>query len=395
MKFLTRTVIVLSLVSLFTDMASEMLYPIMPVYLKSIGFSVLLIGILEGMAEGISGFSKGYFGKLSDSVGKRAPFVQLGYGLSALSKPMLAVFTFPLWVFFSRALDRLGKGIRTAPRDAILSAETTPGNKGKVFGFHRGMDTLGAVIGPSLALLYLFHYPENYKPLFLIAFLPGIAAVVCTLIIRDKKAASEVKSKKHPSFFSFIKYWKESSPTYRKVVGGILVFSLFNSSDMFLLLQAKQSGINDVHVIGLYIFYNLVYAICSLPAGIISDKLGLKNIFTVSLFIFAFVYFGFGIGSGIFFYTMLFSLYGIYAAMSEGISKAWITNLVPPGESATAVGTLAAFQSICAMLASAIGGLIWYSFGAGYMFVLTGIVTVLVAIYFILGNFKPLIKQSL
>ena len=395
MKFLTRTVIVLSLVSLFTDMASEMLYPVMPVYLKSIGFSVLLIGILEGMAEGISGFSKGYFGKLSDSVGKRAPFVQLGYGLSALSKPMLAVFTFPLWVFFSRALDRLGKGIRTAPRDAILSVETTSANKGKVFGFHRGMDTLGAVIGPSLALLYLFHYPENYKPLFLIAFLPGIAAVVCTLIIRDKSANTEVKSKKYPSFFSFIRYWKESSPTYRKVVGGILVFSLFNSSDMFLLLQAKQSGINDVHVIGLYIFYNLVYAICSLPAGIIGDKLGLKNVFTVSLVIFAFVYFGFGIGSGIVFYAILFSLYGIYAAMSEGISKAWITNLVPASESATAVGTLAAFQSICAMLASAIGGLIWYSFGAWYMFVLTGIVTILVATYFIFSNFKPLIKQTL
>src|SRR6187455_2659971 len=155
MRVITRTIWILSLVSLFTDIASEMLYPVMPIYLKSIGFSIVLIGILEGVAEAIAGFSKGYFGKLSDNSGKRVPFVQIGYALSALSKPMMAFFIYPVWIFFARTIDRLGKGIRTGARDAILSDEATPSTKGKVFGFHRSMDTMGAVMGPSLALVYL------------------------------------------------------------------------------------------------------------------------------------------------------------------------------------------------------------------------------------------------
>ena len=144
-------------------MASEMLYPIMPIYLKTIGFSIVLIGLLEGLAEATAGLSKGYFGKLSDSTGKRVPFVQLGYTLSALSKPMMAMFAFPLWVFLSRTMDRFGKGIRTGARDALLSDEATPETKGKIFGFHRSLDTIGAVLGPLLALLYLYKHPSDYK----------------------------------------------------------------------------------------------------------------------------------------------------------------------------------------------------------------------------------------
>jgi sugar phosphate permease len=155
LKSITRTVWILSIVSLLTDTASEMLYPIMPIYLKTIGFSIVLIGVLEGMAEATAGLSKGYFGKLSDISGRRVPFVQMGYALSAISKPMMALFTAPLWIVFARTLDRLGKGIRTGARDALLSDEATPETKAKVFGFHRSMDTFGAVIGPlySTALL--------------------------------------------------------------------------------------------------------------------------------------------------------------------------------------------------------------------------------------------------
>ncbi|MBA4168467.1 MAG: MFS transporter, partial [Chitinophagaceae bacterium] len=145
MKYLTRTVWVLSFISLLTDVASEMLYPIMPIYLKSIGFSVLLIGILEGIAEATAGLSKGYFGKVSDHSRIRTPFVQFGYALSALSKPMMAAFVYPVWIFLSRTIDRFGKGIRTGARDALLSDEATPATKGRVFGFHLSMDTLGAV----------------------------------------------------------------------------------------------------------------------------------------------------------------------------------------------------------------------------------------------------------
>ena len=165
MKYITRTVWVLSLVSLLTDTASEMLYPIMPIYLKTIGFSIVLIGILEGVAEATAGVSKGYFGKLSDLSGRRVPFVQIGYAFSAVSKPMMAVFIYPLWIFLARTIDRFGKGIRTGARDALLSDEATQETKGKVFGFHRSMDTLGAVLGPSLALIYLYFYPQDYRTL--------------------------------------------------------------------------------------------------------------------------------------------------------------------------------------------------------------------------------------
>ncbi|MBS1504758.1 MAG: MFS transporter, partial [Bacteroidetes bacterium] len=177
MKYITRTVWILSLISLFTDTASEMLYPVMPIFLKSIGFSVVLIGILEGVAEATAGLSKGYFGKLSDTSGKRVPFVRLGYSISAVSKPMLAAFVYPLWIFFARTLDRLGKGIRTGARDAILSGEASPATKGKVFGFHRSMDTMGAVLGPLIALVFLYFHPHYYKTLFLVAFLPGLLAI--------------------------------------------------------------------------------------------------------------------------------------------------------------------------------------------------------------------------
>ena len=191
---------------MFTDTASEMLYPVLPIYLKTIGFSVILIGILEGVAEATAGLSKGYFGKLSDNSGRRAPFVQLGYALSTISKPMMAVLAYPLWIFFARTIDRLGKGIRTGARDAILSDEATPATKGKVFGFHRSMDTFGAVIGPSLALLYLYYYPQEYKTLFYIAFIPGLVAIAVSFFLKDKKVTTTRENAATP-FFSFLKYY--------------------------------------------------------------------------------------------------------------------------------------------------------------------------------------------
>lgn len=161
MKIINRTVLILSLVSLLADVASEMLYPVIPVYLKEIGFSVLLIGILEGVANFTAGLSKGYFGKMSDEKGLRLPFIRLGYFLSAISKPMMAAFAYPLWIFFARTMDRLGKGIRTAPRDALLSQNATPQTKARVFGFHRSMDTIGAAIGPMIALLLFFLFQKT------------------------------------------------------------------------------------------------------------------------------------------------------------------------------------------------------------------------------------------
>ena len=382
MKYISRTVWILSLVSLFTDTASEMLYPIMPIYLKTIGFSIVLIGILEGVAEATAGLSKGYFGKLSDVSGRRVPFVQLGYAFSAISKPMMAIFIFPIWIFFARTIDRFGKGIRTGARDAILSDEATPRSKGKVFGFHRSMDTLGAVIGPAFALLYLYYNPQDYKTLFFIAFVPGLLAVLSTLLLKDKNKKAHRPIIKTP-FFSFLNYWKKSPKEYRKLVIGLLAFALFNSSDVFLLLQAKQSGLDDSMVIGVYIFYNLIYALFAFPVGIIADKVGLKNIFIIGLGLFATVYFGMAVNKNLSIFFALFFIYGVYASATEGISKAWISNITNRKDTATAIGTFTGFQSICAMMASSLTGLIWFWLGAKIAFIITAILTLVVMVYFL------------
>ncbi len=383
MKYITRTVWILSLVSLFTDTASEMLYPIMPIYLKSIGFSIVLIGILEGVAEATAGLSKGYFGKLSDASGKRVPFVQIGYALSAISKPMMAIFIYPLWIFFARTIDRFGKGIRTGARDAILSDEATKETKGKVFGFHRSMDTMGAVLGPALALVYLYYFPQDYKTLFYIAFIPGLFAVLISFYLKDKRKTVPGPKVVTP-FFSFLKYWKVSPAAYRKLVIGLLAFTLFNSSDVFLLLKAKQSGLDDTMVITVYIFYNLIYALFAFPVGIIADKVGLKKIYIVGLALFAIVYFGMSVNTNSYLFFGLFFLYGIYASATEGISKAWISNISDKKDTATAIGTFSGLQSICTMLSSSLTGLIWFQYGATTAFLITAIATILVIVYFLL-----------
>ena len=379
LRYITRTVWVLSFVSLFTDTASEMLYPVMPMFLRSIGYSVVLIGIIEGVAEATAGVSKG----------KRVPFVRFGYSLSAISKPLMALFIQPVWILFARTLDRLGKGIRTGARDAILSDEATPATKGKVFGFHRSMDTFGAVLGPVCALLYLYYHPGDYKKLFYIAFAPGVLAVLSSLFLKQKSVIP-AGEKKHVLFFSFLHYWKESPVIYKKITVGLLVFTLFNSSDIFLLLKAKESGLTDITVIGVYIFYNLVYALCAFPLGMLADKVGLKKVFVAGLVLFAVVYLGMSATTNLYFVILFFFIYGIYASATEGVAKAWISNVADKRDTATAIGTYSAFQSVCTMLASSLAGLIWWKFGSTATFMLTGVVAAVVCVYFLIGvRYEP------
>jgi len=381
-NLLTRTVWLLGLVSLFTDMASEMLYPIMPLYLERIGFTVLGIGILEGIAEATAGLSKGYFGKLSDYRARKVPFVQLGYLLSALSKPLMAVWVAPLWVLGARTADRLGKGIRTGARDALLAAEATQATRARVFGFHRGMDTLGAAIGPLLALLFLWAYPEHYRTLFLLALFPGLAAVGFTLLLKEPLPAAGGKGTGSPGFFSFLKYIPQSSPAYRRLLWGLLAFALVNSSDLFLLLLLKHKGISDSLLIGFYIFYNLVYALAAYPAGSLADRWGLRPVFVSGLLIFAAVYGGMAIAGTWWQLGLLFLLYGLYAALTEGVAKAWISNLSAEGERATAIGTYEGLRSVATLLASSLAGLIWWQFGPALLFGLTAAVVLAIAAYF-------------
>ncbi len=380
-KKISKVVWILSVISLFTDIASEMLYPVMPIYLKSIGFSIVVIGILEGVAEAVAGLSKGYFGKLSDVSGKRLPFVKIGYILSAIAKPMTAFFIHPAWIFFARTTDRLAKGIRTGARDAILSDESTSKTKGAVFGFHRAMDTIGAAIGPTLALLYLYYHPNEYKTLFYIAFIPGVIAIATTLLLKEKKKTVLSPTQQKVSFFSFLNYWKQSPAEYRRLLIGLLFFTLFNSSDVFLLLKAKDAGLNDTHVIGIYIFYNMVYALFAFPVGSLADRIGLKRMFMIGLALFSIVYFGFSINTNLYIFLVLFFIYGLYASATEGVSKAWISNISDKKDTATAIGTFSAFQSICTMLASSFAGIIWYSLGAKTLFILSGSMALVVILY--------------
>jgi len=382
MKNITKRVWILSIISLFTDIASEMLYPITPIYLKSIGYSIVIIGVLEGFAEAVAGLSKGYFGTLSDVKQNRTSFVKIGYLFSALSKPLIVLSQIPLWIFFTRTLDRLGKGIRTGARDAILVEESTRETKATIFGFHRSMDTTGAVLGPLFALIFLYFNPEKYKILFLLAFIPGICAVSVSMFLKEIPSKNKNSEKTKVSFLSFINYFKKSNENYKKLVIGLLFFTVLNSSDVFLLLKMKQIGISDTGTIGVYIFYNLIYAVFAFPLGILADKIGLKRVYILGLLLFSTVYLGMAKTDSLVVCFILFFIYGIYGATTESIGKAWISHLVPKEESGSAIGTFSSFQSLGTMIASSIAGLIWYKFGANTMFVVSGLGTLLVSLYF-------------
>lgn len=403
MRIITRTVLILSLVSLFADIASEMLYPIIPVYLKEIGFSVFWIGVLEGVVNFTAGISKGYFGKLSDERGLRLPFVKWGYFLSAISKPLIGFFTTAIWIFFVRTLDRLGKGIRVAAKDALLSQEATRATKARVFGFNRSLDTAGATIGPAIALIYLILYPGEYKTLFILAFIPGLISVAFLFLLKEKK--QPVSTLEKGNFFSFLKYWRVSTKEYKQLITGLLVFALFNSSDVFLLLKTKEAvgdqtldllGVtfnSDTITIGAYVFYNLVFAIGCYPLGVLADKLGYRVVFVGGLLLFAAVYAGFAFNPSIAGIFILFFIYGIYAAATDGVIKAWITNIAHNRNTATAVGFYTSCQSVCTLLASTIAGAVWTGFGSAFTFISTAIIALIVMTYFLVVMRKPSTQQ--
>jgi len=317
--------------------------------------------------------------------------VRLGYFLSNISKPLLALFAYPVWVFFVRTLDRLGKGVRTAARDALLSNEATPKTKGRVFGFHRSMDTVGAAIGPLLALIYLFIYPRQYTTLFYLAFIPGLFSILLLFLLREKKQIVPA----HPkgNFFSFFSYWKVASPEYRRVSFGLLLFSLFNSSDVFLLLITRETigqgtlqiwGITfhaDTITIAAYVVYNLIYAIFSYPMGVLADRFSFKAIIISGLIVFAVVYGGFAFNPSIPMIFSLFALYGIYSAATEGVIKAWLTNLAAPHQTATAIGFYTSCESLCTLLASVIAGTIWVTLGSSSTFLATSGIALIVCVF--------------
>ncbi len=376
MKFakISRQVIVLGLVSLFTDFASEMLYPITPIFLTAVlGASMSVVGLIEGIAEVTAGFLKGYFGNLSDKTGKRSIFLVAGYGISGAVKSLPGfIVTIPS-VIISRVIDRVGKGIRTAPRDALLASYAN-GNTGAVFGFHRGMDTLGAVIGPLTAISLLYFFPGKYSWIYLFALIPSLCAIGFTLAVKDSQAKTRTSSKKNYSAFLI-----NASGEYKTFLALFTLFSFVNSSDVFLILKSKQISHSDLSAILGYVFYNIIYAASSYPIGLLADKFGKKNIFVIGLIIFSITYFGFAVNAENIFIWFLFASYGIYASSTEGVAKAWVSDLVPDEFRGSAIGLLTMLSSFAVMFGSFLTGSLWDNFGAQIPFLVSSFVSLLIA----------------
>lgn len=348
-------------ISFFTDLSSEFLYPITPIFLSTIlGADATIIGLIEGSAEAAASLLKTYFGRWSDRIQKRKLFIVIGYLFSALSKPITGFAQVFSTVLFARILDRTGKGIRTAPRDALI-AEVVPGNElGAAYGFHRAMDTAGAVIGPLLALGFLYLFNENLRSLYFLAVIPGFISVWIAFSLPN--ANGEVKNKTEKFRFNQL----PKNFYYYLFAWGI--FSLVNSSDVFLILKAKHEGLSTSHTILLYAFFNFIYATGSIPFGKLSDRIGRKALLVIGLFLFSIMYFGFAESKLAWHFWLLFMMNGLFMAMTEGVGKAYVVDFVPSHLKATALGLLGTITGLSTLLASLIAGLLWDHFSPSYAF---------------------------
>jgi len=363
-SFLTgvsRNVIVLGLVSMFQDLSSEMLYPVVPLFLATVlGAPMTVIGLIEGFAEFTAAILKAVFGRLSDRFQRRRAFISLGYGLSALSRPVLLLANSWGLVLASRLLDRLGKGVRTSPRDALLAASAPAEHRGKVFGFHRAMDTIGAVIGPLLALWLLAITDNDYRFVFLIAVIPTACAFLLTFLVKEVK--TEIAANKLTAYWSLLA--GHFPPAYWRFMAINLIFCLGNSSDVFLILRAREIGLATPSAIFAYVVYNLAYVLLATPAGILSDRLGRRRVMQTGFLIFAIVYAGFAVIKSPLFIWPLFALYGFYAAMTEGTGKAVIVDLVAPEHRGSAIGFFYMLSGLATLIASTLTGWLWKESGA-------------------------------
>ena len=355
-KKLPFTVVMLGMVSFFNDMASEMIYPIIPIFLTTVlHTSIPIVGFIEGFVEALASISKYIFGTYSDYLQKRKVFVTVGYSLAAISKILIGLsFGWPM-VLFARIVDRLGKGLRTAPRDSLLLENTTRKNKGYIFGFHRAFDSLGAVFGPLLALIILYFLKDNVRQAFFVAVIPAVIAIVLLVIfVKEKKATSTQEKKK------FVKISFRNMDSKLKLFMLIsFIFAAGNSSDAFLLLNAKNLGLTTSMVVLMYVLYNISQTVFATPAGILADKFGARKVFAGGLLVFSFVYLFFGLVKSPFFLWFLFPIYGVYIAATDGISKAYLSEFIQKKESGSYFGAYYTLNAIGAFLASIVGGFLW------------------------------------
>ena len=378
---LPRPIRLLGWVSLLTDAATEAVYPLLPVFITQVlGGPPVALGIVEGAADATSSILKVVSGRWSDRAGIRKPIVVIGYSLSSLVRPFIAITTSWAHVFAIRVTDRVGKGLRSAPRDAMLATLAPPGERGRVFGYHWAMDHAGAAIGPLLATVFLYFSPDNYRLLFGLTIIPGVLAVMILLRVPETVAAPKplASPTAHgPLPVGLKKYFVISS-----------IFALGNSSDAFLLLQLSHSGVPLIGLTMLWSAQHAIKALITMRAGMLSDRVGRRALIISGWLIYAVVYFGFAFSESMYALIGWFMVYSTYTAAVEGTEKALVADLTPAPLHATAFGWHAAVQGLGALAAGVMFGLLWQNFGAPVAFMTGAALALLAAALLALQNLK-------
>ena len=375
-------VVLLGLVSFFSDISAEMVYPIIPLYLSAaFGATPALIGLIEGIAESLASLLKVFSGYITDKFGKKKPIAFIGYAAGLVYKVALILAGSWGGVLGARVIDRVGKGIRTAPRDVMVCDSADGNNLGKAFGVHKALDMAGSAIGIFISYLLLEKAGKTaaYKELFAISIIPAILGLLMFFFIKEKRTHEDAK--KREPFWQNIKKLDGQLKLYLFVA---FLFTLGNSSNAFLLLRAKSVGFDDNNVILLYLIFNLTASILSIPLGRLSDRVGRKKLLVAGYFVFSAVYLGFAFASSQFTIIIVFVLYGFYSAMITGVERAFIAEISPVDLKGSMLGLHSTIVGIALLPSSVIAGLLWVRFGASSPFLFGSVMSLLAAFILLL-----------